>query len=683
MAAEHAADAWPARPSTVARGAGVGMTTGAVLGALVSAELFVRVRFASSSDALRLGAALFPTLLLSGAVCGVAAVLVRRLTARRGGWLRRVPEAVLLAAVLSAVGIGVWVSWLATAFRTLSAIQRIAGVGALFVLIGVALVVVGALTESLPKLRTRRARTFVVAGATVATALLLAWDRWLPAALYPEFHELLGIHAAMACAVAVSGFARRFRVPFANERLAALGAAGAFAAFVLVEALEVRPPAATDALVYGRLVRSLRRASDFDGDGASSWFGGRDCRPFDRAFAPGRTDVPENGVDEDCSGRDARRLVSPARAAYTAPDARGFNLVWLSIDALRADHVGSYGYSRKTTPAIDRLAASSIRFERAYAQSTGTWDSVPSMLSGRYPHALERDYEHPRALLGKRWYSYFLKPDMPLIGDVLRQAGYSTAGFASDRVFLWLGFDGRFERWERTTEHRRAGLAVVENAREPFFLWQHLPFPHEPYVEQPRFRFGPNALDRYDSEIAFSDSIVGDIIAALERRGVLGRTVVVVTADHGEAFGEHGNRFHGRSCYDEQTHVPLVLWIPGVNAGIVSVPVELVDLVPTLLELLRVSRDALELDGESLLGALLAPAAFGARGAYCEYYRNGPTLKSLILGRHKLVVDLDLDRVELFDLARDPRELVNVEHHEPDARERLFDALSGHPSRTR
>jgi hypothetical protein len=106
--------------------------------------------------------------------------------------------------------------------------------------------------------------------------------------------------------------------------------------------------------------------------------------------------------------------------------------------------------------------------------------------------------------------------------------------------------------------------------------------------------------------------------------------------------------------------------------------VELVGLVPALLDLLRIPRGALELDGESLLGALADPASFTTRGAYCEYYRSGVTLKSLAIGQHKLVLDLDreLDRVELFDLARDPQELVNVERHQVDARERLFDALA-------
>jgi arylsulfatase A-like enzyme len=579
--------------------------------------------------------------------------------------------------VLSAAGIGVSVPWLSRVWPNLGALERVAGVGACLALFAVALLVVAALTEARPRLRTKRARGLVVVSAAVATLAFLAGDRWLPAALYPEFHELLALHAAMACVVAMNGCWRMLGGPSTRQRWVALGAAGALAMFVFVELLDVHPPAATATLVYGRLVRALRSASDVDGDGASSLFGGRDCRPFDRDVGPARTDVPENGVDEDCSGRDAKRVASPPRAPSAVPDARGYNLVWLGIDALRADHVGSYGYERKATPAIDRLAANGIRFERAYAQTTGTWDSVPSMLSGRYPHALSRDYEHPRALLGKRWYSYFLKPETPLIGDVLRKVGYATAGFASDRVFHWLGFDGRFETWERTREHRRAGLAVVTSAKEPFFLWQHLPFPHEPYVEQPGFGFGPTALDRYDSEIAFSDSIVGDLVAALERRGILERTIVVVTADHGEAFGEHGNRFHGRSCYEEQTHVPLVVRIPGVSARVVPVPVELVDLVPTLLELLRVPRGALKLDGENLLVGLGDSASLAARGVYCEYYRDGVTLKSLTLGKQKLIVDLDLDRVELFGLASDPRELVNVEGHQADARERLFDALAG------
>jgi arylsulfatase A-like enzyme len=455
-------------------------------------------------------------------------------------------------------------------------------------------------------------------------------------------------------------------------------AAGALVLGIALEAFEVRASTATDTLVYGGVARFLRRVTDFDGDGSSSFFGGRDCRAFDDRFAPGKRDTPGNGLDEDCSGSDSRPPSPVTRPDYRVIDARGFNVVWLSIDALRADHVGSYGYGRKTTPNVDAIARDAIRFERAYAQSTGTWDSVPSMLSGRYPHALSRDYAHPRAKLGRRWYSYHLGPGMPLVSDVLARSGYATAGFASFRLFHWLGFDQRFNVYERTPDHRRSGLAFITTAKEPFFLWQHLPHPHEPYVPHAGFDFGPTSMDRYDGEIAYSDSIIGALVDGLKKRGVFERTLLVITADHGEALGERGAKYHARSCYEEQVRVPLIVRVPGMKPAVVKAPVELVGVVPTLLELLQLPVGSLRLDGQSLLGAMATPDSRGTQGAYCEYVAQaGVTLQSLIERDWKVISDLERDRIELYHLESDPFELRNLTREQPAMVERLVSEL-GH-----
>jgi arylsulfatase A-like enzyme len=671
--------------ATFALACSYGLAIAATLASVDCAGALTRASFATRADAARLCFAIFVTLLSLGAASSALGTVwsagLRRFTARY-----RLKPSMSLRAIgmgLPFAAIGPWLlgTWLHGSWRRLPRTDRwlcVAGVVALY---GVAALV--AVLLFLPNERKVGARLrFLVVAVSVLVALSsFGAERALPAVIYPHFHNLFVLHGAMACAVAVRWLGRSMPWDFSHERTTLAIAGGALLALAVLDGFNAHPVGAKASFLYGRVVSLLRGATDFDGDGSSSLLGGRDCKPFDAAFAPCRFDVPENGLDEDCSGTDARLPREEPRRPYSVPNRRGDNVVWLSIDALRPDHIGAYGYSRRTTPNIDSLATSGFRFSSAHAQATGTWDSVPSMLTGRYPHSLPRDYDDPRAAPGKRWYAYTLKPEAPLVSELLARIGYATGGFGAPGLFDWLGFDQRFATYERTDDYRGPAVRFVSTANEPFFLWEHMPYPHEPYEKHAEHDFGPGKIDRYDSEIAFSDSIIGDIVRALERRGALGRTIVIITADHGEAFGEHNSLFHASSCYEEQMRVPLVLRVPGSAPAVVSTPVELVDLVPTLLELLGIPRQGLALDGESLLDAMANPERRATRGAYCEYFQAGPTLKSLISGKYKLVYDVANDELELFALDRDPGERVNLEREEPRARERLLDALGerSHP----
>jgi arylsulfatase A-like enzyme len=657
-------------------GIAAGLALGCLLTLVDGLELFSRVRFARASDALMFVAASTSLLLVAGAVAGAAAVAVVRSVVRLTRHRERpVLASALISLPLAAAGLLVFASWLGWAWRSFTTLERSLGIAGAVVGIPASAWLGAYLLAFAARSRRSRFRRFAVAGGAAVTGLTLLVAHRLFDTLPKELHALLALEAVLAFAVALEWTFPAARGVLKRPRTVAACLVLGAGALVALEVVDARPPGSSEALFYGKLVRALRGATDVDGDGASSLFGGRDCRAFDPRFAPTRTDVPANGLDENCSGSDARREVARPRASYPVPNARGFNVVWLSIDALRADHVGAYGYARRTTPNIDRLASRGLRFERAFVQATSTWDSIPSMLTGRYPHRLPRDYEHPKAGLGKRWYSYTLGAEAPLVSELVAAAGYKTAGFAAFRVFDPLDLASRFERYERTGALREAAERFIATTKEPFLLWQHLPYPHEPYAAQPGFDFGSDTIARYDGEIAFADSVVGAILAALERRGVAGRTIVVLTADHGEAFGEHGKRFHGRSCYVEQIHVPLVVRVPGLDAAVVRAPVELVDVLPMLLEVLGIERGALALDGESLLRALADPAWFAARGAYCEYFRSGVTLQALTFEDWKIVSDFERDSVELYALSRDAGELENVERHEPAVRDRLLDAL--------
>ncbi len=265
----------------------------------------------------------------------------------------------------------------------------------------------------------------------------------------------------------------------------------------------------------------------------------------------------------------------------------------ITIDTLRADRIGAYGYQAARTPAIDALAARGTRFERAYATAPITLTSHASMLSGRYPPG------H-----GARHNGLQVKADTPLLAERFSAAGFATAAFVGafplDRRFgLARGFATYGDAMPRAAGHilnERSGRAVVGDAiawmathrakRDAsnqigrFFLWVHLFEPHAPYGAPGDPRPVPA---RYDDEIAETDRQVGRLLDEL--KGELETTAVVLTADHGEAFGEHGEIAHSVFVYDTTLQVPLIVAGPGVGRHVAATAVSLVDLAPTLARL--------------------------------------------------------------------------------------------------
>jgi arylsulfatase A-like enzyme len=296
--------------------------------------------------------------------------------------------------------------------------------------------------------------------------------------------------------------------------------------------------------------------------------------------------------------------VAPGEVARSL-DWTGHDVVLISVDALRADHVAAYGYGRSTTPNLDALAAEGTRFEHAYCPTPHTSYSLSSMMTGKYLR--------PLLALG-------LGEDSETWAQHLRRYGWRTGAFYPPAVFFI--DEDRFTRFE--TEHFGFEYAKVEFAdpalREqqvaafvdaapldrPLFLWVHFFEPHEPYVVHADHLFAGGSspdVDAYDSEVATADDGIGRIARVV--RGRRPGAVVVVTADHGEEFGEHGGRYHGTTVYDEQVRVPLVVVGPGVRAGqVVPTVVQTIDLLPTALSALGIPRPA-RLRGRDL-GPLLA-----------------------------------------------------------------------------
>lgn len=347
-----------------------------------------------------------------------------------------------------------------------------------------------------------------------------------------------------------------------------------------------------------------------------------------------------------------------APAPPPAAPAEARHLVLVTIDTLRADRVGAYGYARARTPHIDGLAARGILFDRAYATAPITLPSHASLMTGLYPPG------HAGRHNGIR-----VDSSVPSIARTLSAAGFATGAFVTafplDRRFgLNTGFDTYSDRMPRGARGRpdneRPGREAVDEAlawlatnragSRRLFLWVHLFEPHAPYGRPGAER---SVADRYDDEIAASDEQVGRILEALGPDAA--STIVVVASDHGEAFGEHGEISHSLFVYDTTLRVPLVIAGPGVQARVVGSPVSLVDVAPTVLSLLKLApfdSDGIDLS-PTFTGADLAP-----RDLYAESFAplldfGWSPLRAIRAGGFKYI---EAPRAELYDTSRDPGE---------------------------
>ena len=339
------------------------------------------------------------------------------------------------------------------------------------------------------------------------------------------------------------------------------------------------------------------------------------------------------------------------------------DLLLISVDALRADHLSSYGYARATTPAIDALAAEGALFEAAYCPTPHTSYSVTSMMTGKAMRPLLS------LGLGKgseTWAAY------------VRRYGYRTAAFYPPAVFFIdedhftdfeeSGFDFEYRKVEfASAEQRVVQVAryLADAPKTPLFLWVHLFEPHEPYVMHESQRFGgaePTPMDAYDSEIAYADAQIAKLVALVraERPGV----VIAVTADHGEEFGEHGGRYHGTSCYEEQVHVPLVVVGAGIAPRRIATVVQTIDILPTVLSALGVPRPA-RVRGRDLGPLLVAKDGSGQPADRGVAYAETDEYTLLARASNRLVCARKLGACTLYDVKTDPRETKDVSEAEP------------------
>ncbi len=485
-----------------------------------------------------------------------------------------------------------------------------------------------------------RARWRWVWGLCASAACALVVDTTVLRRLYPVFHLSLSVWAwlAVAAASALSSW------PPASLRhaykLALLVVACALVAPFALRELGAAPNARFAVELAAPLTGKLLR------------------RVSAPAAAPARTAL-------------ATRASPAAQATATGPtvDLHGQDILLITIDALRADRLEAYG-GHGVTPELDKLARQSVVFRHAYTSTPHTSYALGSLLTGKYlrpvlslPNAASQHATLPR---------------------LLRRYGYRTAGFYPPAIFFVdqerfkslhddrFGFEYVREMFA-PADARVAQLARYLDqapADHPVFAWVHLFEPHEPYEPPAAFRRGNELVELYDGEVAAADAAVGKLVALFQKRRP--NSTIIITADHGEEFGDHGGYHHGTTLFEEQTRVPLLWLSPGkVRPARLDAPVEHVDIATTLLRALGMPRDA-RMRGDDLTPLLAGAAA----DPHARAFASIDELQMWTDGRFKLLCDQRPRGCRLFDLQVDPLEQRDVGSTQPAELTTLHDELS-------
>lgn len=358
-------------------------------------------------------------------------------------------------------------------------------------------------------------------------------------------------------------------------------------------------------------------------------------------------------------------------------------VVLITLDTTRADRLTPYGFMGAAMPHLDRLAREGVVFDRASSVAPLTVPAHASLFTGLLPssHGVRENDSPP------------LSPQHMTLAETLRAHGFITAAVVGSGVLdpdrgLFQGFEHyssvpATQRRGPQTGQRTAKAVVNEaiswlnrTANSRFFLWAHLYDPHRPY-EPPEPFASRYAGDPYVGEIAYADSQIGRLVEALERSRLLDKSIVIVAGDHGESLGEHGERDHGIFVYESVLRVPLIIRGPEIEPRRISSVVRLVDVMPTILDLL--DQPQLLTDGVSLDAVMRGqPQDLEAYAESIYPLRFGwSPIRSLRDGRFKLI---DAPRPELYDLERDPFEQTNVYTDRPTtaaALSRRLTALAG------
>lgn len=381
-----------------------------------------------------------------------------------------------------------------------------------------------------------------------------------------------------------------------------------------------------------------------------------------------------------CARKKAPVDKSPSLIDPNAPP----NIIIYLIDALRPDHLSTYGYFRDTSPKIDRFAQDSILFTNAYVQSSWTKPSVATLFTGRYPSshgAIERDD---------------VLFEQVTLADMLKYKGYHTAAFVTNlNVLPVYGFGKGFDEFFKIDGKYYAPADKLNEElfnyldrkpKRPLFLYIHSMDPHYPYIPPPSLKFQYTndlrvtdekgktwpvsiEINLYDDEIAFADHHFGKFLEKLKQKKLYDDSLIIFLSDHGEEFREHGGQYHGWTLFQEQIRIPLIIKLPAnLRAGTrENRPVRTLDIFPTTCDLLNIEPPG-PVDGETLSRILAGkPTPDWNPVLFSEERHDGHELQSWIDGEYKLIVRTKPEKkLSLFNLKKDPRELDNLVDAEPE-----------------
>ena len=365
---------------------------------------------------------------------------------------------------------------------------------------------------------------------------------------------------------------------------------------------------------------------------------------------------------------DIKKLMRPL-------DVSELNILFITLDTTRADHLGCYGYDKVETPNMDRLAETGILFKNAICQSPLTLPSHSSIFTGTYPF-----YHGVRDNGG-----FYLEQDKVTLAEVLKENGWATSAFIGAFVldsrwgldqgidYYYDNFDfAKYKRISLDSVQREGGEVIgaffewfEENYHKKFFSWIHLYDPHTPYdpPEPYKSRYSIRPWGLYDGEIAYVDSLIGKALDKLREKDILEKTLIVIVGDHGESLGQHSENRHGFFVYDATISVPLIIKIPSSKLGEIEVSsqVETIDIMPTLMQILGLPVPH-EVQGNSLIPLIMdknpRQEALAYSETYYPRYRYGwSELKSLRSTQYKYI---QAPRRELYDLTKDPDEQHNM-----------------------